>query len=127
LIKYSKYLISLFLVFSLTVNDCTTDSRSNSRSNSVDYYQYSNIILSRELNYTDSKLYVFNQFNSSKNASFPFLLTYVNFKDVYSLEIQVLLKLRTLLYQKVSSFVAQHIFVNEMIASKNSCNSLYIA
>jgi hypothetical protein len=123
LIKYSKYLISLFLVFSLMVNDCTIDSRSNS----VDYYQYSNVILSRELNYRDSKLYVFNESSSSKVTSFLILLAYLSFKDVYSLQIRVLLKLRTLLYQKVRSFVAQHLFINEMIASKNFCKSLYIA
>jgi hypothetical protein len=123
LIKYSKYLISLFLVFSLMVNDGMIDSQSNS----VDYYQYSNVILRRELNYTDPRLYVFNQFSSSKVTSFPILLTYLEFAAVFSLQIRVLLKLRTLLYQKVSSFVAQHLFVNEMIASKNSCESLYIA
>jgi hypothetical protein len=123
LIKYSKYLISLFLVFSLMVADCTIDSQSNS----VDYYQYSNVILSRELSYTDSKLYVFGRFSSSKVASFLILLIYLSFKDIYSLQIRVLLKLRTLLYQKVRSFVAQHLFINEMIASKNSCKSLYIA
>ncbi|TRX38680.1 hypothetical protein FNW52_01130 [Flavobacterium sp. ZT3R18] len=123
MIKYSKYLISLFLVFSLMVNDGTIDSQSNS----VDYYQYSNVILSRELNYTDSKVYVFNQFSSSKKASFLILLTFLEFAAVYSLQIRVLQKLRTLLYQKVSSFVAQHLFVNEVIASKNSCESLYIA
>ncbi|WP_124019522.1 hypothetical protein [Flavobacterium laiguense] len=123
MIKYSKYLISLFLVFSLMVNDCTIDSQSNS----VDYYQYSNVILRRELDYVDFKLYVFNQFNSSKKASFPILLTYLEFAAVYSLQIRVLLKSRTLLYQKVSSFVAQQLFINEMIASNNSCESLYIA
>jgi hypothetical protein len=123
LIKYSKYLISLFLVFSLMVNDCTIDSRSNS----VDYYQYSNVIPSRELNYADFKLYVFRQFNLSKGISFPILITYLEFAAVYSLQIWVILKLRTLLYQKVRSFVAQYLFVNEMIASKNSCESLYIA
>jgi hypothetical protein len=123
LTKYSKYLISLFLVFSLMVADCTVDSQSNS----VDYYQYSSVILRRELNYTYSKLYVFNQSSSSKVASFLILLIYLSFKDIYSLQIRVLLKLRTLLYQKVRSFVAQHLFINEMIASKNSCKSLYIA
>lgn len=123
MIKYSKYLISLFLVFSLMVADCTIDSRSNS----VDYYQYSNVILRRELDDTDSKVYVFNQFSSSKKASFSILLTYLKFAAVYSLQIRVLLKLRTLVYQKVSSYVAQHLFINEMIASNNSCKSLYIA
>jgi hypothetical protein len=123
LIKYSKYLISLFLVFSQMVNDCTIDSQSHS----VDYYQYSNVILRRELNFTDSKLYVYNQFNSAKKASFSILLTSLRLAAVCSLQIRVLQKLQTFLYQKVSSFVMQQLFMNEVIVSKNCCKSLYIA
>jgi hypothetical protein len=121
--KYLKYLISLFLVFGLMVNDCTL----NSQSNSVDYYQSSTVILRRELNYNGSKSYVFNRINSSKKTSFPILLAYLKFQDIYSLQIRVLLKLRTLLYQKVSSFTTQYIFINEMITSKKSYKRVYIA
>lgn len=123
LIKYLKYLISLFLAFGLMVNDGALDSPSNS----VDYYQFSNVILRREWSYKSSGLYLFNQVNSSKKTSFSIFVTYLKFQDVYSLQIRVLLKLRTLLYQKASSFIAQQIFVNEMITSRNSCESLYIA
>ncbi|MFV8345096.1 hypothetical protein [Flavobacterium sp. ZB4P13] len=114
--KYLKYLISLFLAFGLMVNDGALDSPSNS----VDYYQFSNVIIRREWSYKGSKLYLFHQINSSKKTSFPFLLAFLKFQDVYSLQIRVLLKLRTLLYQKVSSFVAQHVFINEIIVSKTS-------
>lgn len=105
------------------VNDCTLDSQSNS----VDYYQCSNVILRKELNYRDSKIYVFNQINSSEKTSFPILITFLKFKDVCSLQIRVLLKLRVQLYQKVSSFITQCVFINEMITSKDSCRDLYIA
>jgi hypothetical protein len=121
--KYLKYLISLFLAFGLMVNDGAL----NSPSNSADYYQFSNVILRRESNYRGSKLYVFNQINSSEKISFLFQLAYLQFQDVYSLQIPVLLKLQTLLYQKVSLFAMQHIFINEMIPSRNSYKSLYIA
>jgi hypothetical protein len=123
LTKYLKYLISLFLAFGLMVNDGALDSPSNS----ADYYQFSNVILRREWNYKRSKLYVFNQTNSSEKTSFPILLAYLKFQDIYSLQIRVLLKLQTLLYQEVSSFTIQHLFVNETIPSRNSYKSLYTA
>lgn len=121
--KYLKYLLSLFLAFGMMVNDGALDSQSNS----ADYYQFSNVILRRELNYKGSKLYVFHQLNSTEKTSFLFQLTFLQFQDSYSLQIPVLLKLQTLLYQKVSLFAMQHIFINEMITSRNSYKSLYTA
>ncbi len=121
--KYLKYLLSLFLAFGLMANDGTLDSQSNS----VEYYQFSSVILRRELNYKGSKLYMFNPINSVEKTSFLFQLAYLQFQDSYSLQIPVLLQLQTLLYQKVSSFAMQHIFINEMITSRNSYKSLYTA
>ena len=121
MVKYLKYLLSLFLAFGLIVNDGTLDFQSNS----ADYYQFSNVILRRELNYNRSKLYVFNQANPSEKTSFLFQLAFFRFKDIYCLQIKALLKLQTSLYQKVRSFTAQHIFINEMITSRNSYKSLY--
>ncbi|MDI5948903.1 hypothetical protein [Flavobacterium yafengii] len=121
--KYLKYLLSLFLAFGLMVNDGALDSPSNS----ADYYQFSNVILRRELNSKDSKLYVFHQVNSAKKTAFLFQLAYLQFQDIFSLQIPVLLKSQTLLYQKVRSFASQYIFINEMITSRNSYKSLYTA
>ena len=121
--KYLKYLLSLFLAFGLMVNDVAL----NSPSNSADYYQFSNVILTRELKYKDSKLYAFNTINSAEKTSFLFQLAFLQFQDIYSLQIPVLLKLQTLLYQKVSLFAMQHIFIKEMITSRNSYKSLYTA
>ncbi|MFV8359560.1 hypothetical protein [Flavobacterium sp. LS1P3] len=121
--KYLKYLLSLFLAFGLMVNDGALDSPSNS----ADYYQFSNVILRRELNHKDSKLYVFHQINSAEKTAFLFQLAYLQFQDIFSLQIPVLLKLQTQLYQKVRSFASQYIFINEMITSRNSYKSLYTA
>jgi len=120
---YLKYLLSLFLAFGLMVNDGTLDAPSNS----ADYYQFSNVILRRELNDKGSKLYVFHQINSAEKTSFLFQLAFLQFQDIFSLQIPVLLKLQTLLYQKVSSFASQYIFINETITCRNSYKSLYIA
>ena len=121
--KYLKYLLSLFLAFGLMVNDGALDTPSHS----ADYYQFSNVILRRELNDKRSKLYVFHQINSAEKTAFLFQLAFLKFLDSYNLQIPVLLKLHTMLYQKVSLFAMQHIFINEMITSRNSYTSLYTA
>ena len=104
------------------VNDGVLDSRSNS----VEYYQFSNAIVSSEWKTSRSKLYVFNLVNAVKTAiSIPF--TYLQFAIIYSLRIPILFKLRTELYQKVRSLIGQHLFINERITSANSYTILYIA
>ncbi|RBN50993.1 hypothetical protein DR980_03965 [Flavobacterium psychrolimnae] len=105
------------------VNDGTLDAQSHS----ADYYQFSSVILRRESNYKDSKLYAFNTINSAEKTTYLFQLAFLQFQDSYSLQIPVLLKLQTLLYQKVSLFAMQHIFINEMITSRNSYKNLYTA
>ena len=104
-------------------NDGVLDSQSHP----ADYYQFSHVILRRELNSKGSKLYVFHQVNSAEKTAFLFQLAYFQFQDSYSLKIPVLLKLQALLYQKVSLFTIQHIFINEMITSRNSYKNLYTA
>lgn len=121
--KNIKYLLSLILVFGLIVNDCTLHSQTNSAA----YYQFSNIILKTELNTKDSELYFFKQVNSSKITSFPILFLYLDIKDFFNLQVKVLLKIQTLLYQEVSAMMSQNIFINELITSKNEYKSLYIA
>lgn len=121
--KHLKYLISFLLVFGLTVNDCLLYSQSKSQA----YYQYSNVIISKELNHSNSKLYVFNQKNSSEKTGSAILLSYFQFQDSLTLQIPVLIKSQTQLYQKVRSITTQHIFLKELITSKNALTPLYIA
>ncbi|EIA09482.1 hypothetical protein HJ01_01388 [Flavobacterium frigoris PS1] len=122
MIKQLKYLIALFLAFGLMVNDGTLESQSNQ----VEYYQFSNPIVSSQWKTYRSKLYDFNQATAVKTViSIPF--TYLQFAAIYSLQIKVLVKLRVKLYQKASSFIMQHLFISEMMTSTNSLNRLYIA
>jgi hypothetical protein len=122
LIKQLKYLIALFLAFGLMVNDGTLETRSNS----VEYYQFSNAILSNEWKISRSKIYVFNQVTAVKTVVLiPF--NYLQFAAIYSLQIKILVKFRAKIYQKVSSFTMQHLFLNEIMTCINSLNSLYIA
>lgn len=122
MINQLKYLIAFFLAFGLIVNDGTLETRSNQ----VEYYQFSNAIVSSEWKTSRSKLYVYNQATAAKTViSIP--LTYLQFAAIYSLRIKVLVKLRARIHQKESSFIMQHLFINEMITSTNSLKSLYIA
>jgi hypothetical protein len=105
------------------VNDCDLYSQSTS----VDYYQFSNVILSGESNNNSFRLYQFDPVNSSNTTSSPILFACLEFKDSYSLQIWVLLKTQKLLHQEVSSIISQSIFINEMITSRISYKNLYIA
>jgi len=121
--KYLKYLLSLFLAFVLIANDGTLDSQAKS----ADYYQSSFVILKRELDFKNSRLYVFGQFILRIQTSFPIPLLLLGFSAVCSFQIPVLLKLRTLLYQKINSFIKKSVFVNELLTSNNLYKSLYSA
>lgn len=105
------------------VNDCDLYSQSNS----VDYYQFSSVILRGESNNNSFPLYQFDPVNSSNTISSPILFACLEFKDSYSLQIWVLLKTQKLLHQEVSSILSQSIFRNEMITSRITCENLYIA
>lgn len=121
--KYLKYLLSLFLAFVLIANDGTLDSQAKS----ADYYQSSYVILKQELDFKDSRLYVLGQFISRVQTSFSIPILSLGFSVVCSFKIRVLLKLRTLLYQNINSFIKQSVFVNELITSNNLYKSLYSA
>ena len=121
--KYLKYLISLFLVFALIANDGTLDFQAKS----ADYYQSSFVILKRELDYKDYRLYILRRFISRELTSFSIPLFFITFSAVFNLKIKILLQLQKFLYQNINSFLRQSVFVNEMITSNNLHKSLYSA
>lgn len=98
-----------------------------SQSKSADYYQSSFVILRRELGIEKSRLYVFNQFVSRVKIVFLIPLSFLDFKQICSFQVKLLLKLRVFLYQKLTSFIRQLVFVNEAITSNNLYKSLYSA
>lgn len=121
--KYLKYLISLFLAFVVIASDGTLVSQSKS----ADYYQSSFVILRRELDFANSRLYKFAQSTSRTKTIFSIVLIYLSNKDIFSFQIRVIQNLQILLFQKLSSFIKQSVFVNETIHSGNFKTSLYIA
>jgi len=123
MIKYIKHLISFLLIFGLTVNDCFIFSQINS----ANYYQVSYVNTRKEFSHKHSEFYVYTRKSLSEKVLSIVLITFRNLRDVYSTQIQVILKLRIELYQKINSMNAQHVFLNKIITSSNHYQSLYIA
>lgn len=109
--KHLKYLIYLFLAFVVIAGDGALEFQSKS----ADYYQSSLINESRELNLKDSGLYVFNQVKSQGKTFFLIPLKCVEFSVVFSLQVAIVLAEHQFLYQGISSFITQSIFINEII------------
>ncbi|GIQ60355.1 hypothetical protein Flavo103_34910 [Flavobacterium collinsii] len=121
--NYTKHLLSLFLAFVVIASDGTLVSPSKS----ADYYQSSFVILRRELDFSSSRLYKFAKSTSRTKTVFSIVLDYLSNKDVFSFQIRVIQNLQIFLFQKLSSFIKQSVFVNETIHSGNFKISLYIA
>ncbi|NRS87342.1 hypothetical protein HNQ02_000242 [Flavobacterium sp. 7E] len=122
MIKQLKYLIALFLAFGLMVNDGALVSPINS----VEYYQFSNAIVSSDAKTARSKTVYFKQILAVQSViSIP--ITYLRFAISYSLSVLDILKTRRQLFQKITSSIAQNLFLNETLNSRNALFSLYIA
>ncbi|WP_192501364.1 hypothetical protein [Flavobacterium sp. PL002] len=122
MIKQLKYLIALFLAFGLMVNDGALVSPINS----VEYYQFSNAIVSSDAKTARSKTIYFKQILAVQSV-FSIPITYLQFAISYSLNVLDILKTRTQLFQKITSSIAQNLFLNETLNSRNALSSLYIA
>ncbi|WP_264553167.1 hypothetical protein [Flavobacterium sp. N2038] len=121
--KHLKYLIALFLAFVVIAGDGTLYSQSKS----AEYYQSSFVVLRRELNLKSSRLYKFGQVVSCGKIRFSIVLNFLKTENVFTFQIKKLLKLQNLLHQKLSSFIKQSVFINEIITSKHFNKSLYSA
>ena len=122
MIKQLKYLIALFLAFGLMVNDGALVSPINS----VEQYQFSNAIVSSDAKTARSKTIYFKQILAVQSViSIP--ITYLQFAISFSLSLPDILKTRRQLFQKIISSIAQNLFLNETLNSRNALSSLYIA
>lgn len=98
-----------------------------SQSKSAEYYQSSFVVLRRELNLKSSQLYKFGQAVSSEKTRFSIVLDFLHAENVFTFQIKKLVKLQNLLHQKLTSFINQSVFINEIITSKHFNKSLYNA
>ena len=119
---YIKYLISLLLIFSLTVKDGSILSQTNSSG----YYQVLQINTRKGFRHKHSKLYLYGSQLLTKRI-FVSLISYLKLRDIYSLLITRVLNLQIVRYQKISSIIARYVFLNKKFVSSNQYSSLYIA
>lgn len=103
------------------------DGALNWPSNSPDYYQSSNVISSRDLDFRNLRVYKFSFSKSNGKTSFPIFVVYKSVKEILTIQIKMVLRLYEFLHQKINSFLKQAVFVNEMIHSDNFNTSLYTA
>jgi hypothetical protein len=121
--KYLKYLISLFLALVVLAGDGAL----NSQSKSADYYQSSQIVAGRALDFKNSRLYKYTHRKSLGKTTFPILIIFLQISSVFSFQTKRLLRFCQLLYQNSISFIKQSLFVNEIINSGNFRTRLYSA
>ena len=120
---YIKYLISILLIFGLTVNECSIYSQKNS----ANYYQVSYVNTRKEFSQKRSDLYVYTGHVLLEKILSIALITYHNLRDRYNTQTQIILKLQIELFQKINTMIAQRVFLNRIITSSNQYPSLYIA
>ena len=121
--KHIKYLIALFLTFVVIAGDGALYSQSKS----AEYYQSLFVVLRKEIELKSSRLYKFGQAVSWNDIRFSIVLNFLKNKNVFTFQIMKLLRLQNIIHQKLTSFINQSIFINEIITSKHFDKSLYTA
>ncbi|WP_146194563.1 hypothetical protein [Flavobacterium crocinum] len=121
--KQLKYLIALFLAFVVMAGDGSLYSQSKS----TDYYESSFVVSRRELDLKSSRFYKLGQIVSWNQIRFSIVLNFLNVENVFTFQIEKLIKLQNQLHQKLTSFINQSVFINEIITSKHFSKSLYSA
>lgn len=104
-----------------------SDGTLDSQSKSADYYQSSFVVLKNELDFANSRFYIFKSLKWAIKNSFLIPIFYLELKSIFSFQIKVALQFQKLLYQNLTSFINQSVFVNEVINSKHLYKSLYNA
>jgi len=120
-IKNIKYLISLLLIFSLTVNEGILYSQSSS----INYYQTSEIFQSNGL-VSYARTYIFGEYYCYKNLLVFNIHSFVKQQIYFRQQIQLILKLQTDINFKIDNFISSYINLYKNTTSKGTYSSLYI-
>ncbi|MDW5290905.1 hypothetical protein [Formosa sp. PL04] len=120
--KYIKHLISFFLIFGLTVTECSIYSQPQIST----YHHVSNVHNKTDFGQKYSKLFIYGQQLFPENSCVS-LISYRHLGDVYSSKMLTVLKLQVPIYKSITATVIQHIFLNKTIHSSTPYPSLYIA
>ncbi|GAA3753098.1 hypothetical protein GCM10022422_43530 [Flavobacterium ginsengisoli] len=98
-----------------------------SQSKSAEYYQSSFVVLRKKIELKSSRLYKFGQVVSWNEIRFSVVLNFLKTETIFTFQIKKLLRLQNIIHQKLTSFINQSIFINEIITSKHFDKSLYSA
>ncbi|SED53938.1 hypothetical protein SAMN04487765_0296 [Tenacibaculum sp. MAR_2010_89] len=120
--KYIKYLISFLLIFGLTVNECSIYSQTNSSNPQALFLN-----TRKKFNYKRTKLYLYSAHILSRRILSFVHTTYCTLKYTFNIQVKLIFKLQTDIYQKTSSRSALHVFLRKIITSSNHYSNLYIA
>ncbi len=121
MIKNIKYLISLLLIFSLTVNEGILYSQSSS----INYFQTSEVFPSNGL-ISGAGTYIFGENYCYKNLLIFTLQSFVKHQIYFRQQIQIILKLQTIVYFKIDNFISSYLNLYKNTISKGAFTSLYI-
>ncbi len=120
---YIKHILSLLLIFGLTVTECSIFNYTNYSNPSPVSYVDDRVVASRKR----SDVYVYKQVFLLGSILAIASLAYRKLRDVCSTQTQLLLKLRTALYQQIDAIIAQVTFLSERTSSNTHYTLLYIA
>ncbi len=118
--KYLKYLIFPFLIFSLTLSEYTSYSQLSSTN-----CQTSKIIHRSNL-LSDSRNYFFGNNYSYKRISIFFLSSFLTFKNYFNQQVRIILKLQSFICFNMNDFISEYIQQHNSVNSKSTYSSLYI-
>ena len=121
LIKYIKYLISVLLIFGLTVNECPLYSQSNTANS----FKTSEIYLRNKL-VSESRTYFFCKNYFYKSILLFFLHSFVKLQFYFSQKIQIILKLQTFVCFKIENLISTYLNLYKTSNSNRTYSSLYI-
>lgn len=115
---YLKYIISLFLIFGIAINDVYTPNQTISNN----YEQVSFLTITNKR----SSLYIYKcGIYFEQEQPIPFA-TFLQVEDKYDSQVSIQFKLQNNLFEKINLSNANHIFLNEIITSNNLYSNLYI-
>lgn len=121
MIKNIKYLISLLLIFSLTVNEGIIYSPSSS----INYYQTTEIFQSNEF-VSEVGTYIFGENYFHKNLFIFTLQSFIKHEIYFKQQVQIILKLQTIVCFNIDNFISSALTLYKNTNSKEAYASLYI-
>jgi hypothetical protein len=103
------------------------DGALESQVKSAAYYQSSVVSEGQKFDFRNAQLYHFGSFISLVKIAFIIPVQYLELKQIESLQIGLVIRMRKGLYQSLISFVKQAVFMNEIFNSNNTYKGLYRA